>query len=144
MPSNEYKQSSFNMVIIAGKLTRDPELRYLESGTPVCKYGIANTEHFKDKAGNKQEKTIFINVTVWGASGEWVGEHIKKGYPVMVQGKLVMDEWDDKGTGQKRTAISISAFKVEQCTWDNSRAGGGKQGDQREIEEPESQSDIPF
>ena len=157
MPSNEYKSSGMNMVILEGKLTRDPELRYLQSGMAICKLSMANNQRYKTKSGESKEDTLFVNVTVWAKSAEYCGEHFKKGYPVEVVGKLKMEEWEDKATGAKRSTITITADdRIYQKTWDNANAGGGNQGGgnhggyenqpkPRVIEEPMQESDdLPF
>ena len=149
-----------NRVTIAGRLTRDPELRYIQSGTAVRKLGLAVSRKFKTKTGETREETLFVNATVWGQSGEWVGERLKKGAPVLVEGSLKSSEWEDKNTGQKRTAIDINATRVQPLAWeDRGGQGGAQQGDGQEggnyggysdapsprnIEEPIPEDDIPF
>lgn len=107
-----------NKVLIAGRLTRDPELRYTSNNMAYCKLGMANTRHYKGKDGNRNEETLFIDVTVWGQMAEWVGEKLKKGRAVLVEGRLRSSEWDDKETGQRRTRMEINAERVVPLEWD--------------------------
>ena len=155
----DLRMPDINRVTIAGRLTRDPELRYIPSGMAVCKLGLASSRKYKTKAGEQREDTVFINVTVWGQSAEYSGEHLKKGAPVMVEGSLRMNEWEDKTTGQKRSAIDINADRVHHLAWEDrggqGGGGGGQQGGgnyggysdapkPRAIEEPIPEDDIPF
>lgn len=129
-----------NHVTFAGRLTRDPELRYLDSGSPVCKLGVAVSREYKTKAGQDRKEKLFINVTVWGSAGEWCNDHLSKGSPVHVTGSLTMREWDDRQTGQKRTAIEITAAPtkgVQPLAWDEDK---GKRGG----DEPIPEDDMPF
>jgi single-strand DNA-binding protein len=123
----DLRMPDINRVTIAGRLTRDPELRYFQSDTAVCKLGIAVSRKFKTKTGETREETLFVNATVWGQSGEWVGERLKKGAAVLVEGSLKSSEWEDKATGQKRTAIDINATRVQPLAWED-RGGQGGQG----------------
>lgn len=138
-----------NTVQIAGRLTCDPELAYTNGGLAYCKFGIANSRKYKTKDGSMQEETNFINVTVWAGAAEWIGENMKKGQPVHISGRLRSNEWVDKQTGQKRTALEIHADRVQSLEWQGeSFAGGGNQKaakpKPRVIEEPMEQDDIPF
>ena len=140
------RMPDINRVQIAGNLTRDPELRYLATGTPICEFGIAVSRRFKDKSGETREDTIFVDVTAWSAAAEYIGTHVKKGYPVYVEGGLQMDQWEDKATGQKRTKLKVRADRVQQLSWNNANGGGYKEPKPkpREIEEPIPEDDIPF
>ncbi len=160
----DLRMPEINRVSLAGRLTGDPELRYIPSGMAVCKLRLAVSNHYKTKSGEAREDTIFVNVTVWGASGEWCGEHMKKGAPVLVDGRLKSNEWEDKSTGQKRTAIEVTADRVQSLAWEDrggqgggggGQQGGGQQGGgdyggysdapkPRPIEEPITEDDMPF
>lgn len=148
---SDLRMPDLNRVSLAGNLTRDPELRYIPSGTAVCKLGLAVSRKFKTKTGDTREETLFINITVWGATAEFCNEYMKKGTPIMVEGRLSMNEWEDKTTGQKRTSIEVNADRVQQLAWeDRGGQGGGGGGGQssapkpRHIEEPIPEDDIPF
>jgi len=138
-----------NTVTIAGRLTRDPELKYISSGRAVCEFSVANTQYYKDKSGERKENTTFVNVTCWDKQAEWIGEKIKKGRPVLVEGRLKSDTWEDKSSGQKRSKLSITAMRVTPLDWDGEksdapRAETERAPSPRDIEEPIPDDDIPF
>lgn len=139
-----------NHILLAGRLTRDPELRYLQSGMAVCDMSVANTRYFKGKDGERREETVFVDVTVWDRQAEWAGERLRKGRPVLVEGRLRGREWEDKSTGQKRSKLEINAQRVTPLDWDDeSRGSGASRPAQaapapRAIEEPIPEDDIPF
>ncbi len=152
---SDLRLPDLNKVTLAGRLTRDPELRYLPSGLALCKMGLASSRFFKSKDGEKKEETLFINVTVWDKMAEFCGQNYKKGRPLLIEGRLKSDDWEDKTTGQKRSQIEITAVRVQALDWED-RGGaprgsaGGGQPDQsgkpspRMIEEPIPEDDIPF
>lgn len=159
---SDLRVPDLNKVLIAGRLTRDPELKYISSGRAVCKLGIANSRYYKDKnSGERKEDTSFVDVTIWDKQAEWIGEKLKKGRPVLIEGRLKSDMWDDKTTGQKRTKVEIVALRVTPLDWDDDGRGGGGGSYSggassssrptsapapapREIEEPIPEDDIPF
>lgn len=145
---SDLRMPDLNSVMLAGNLTRDPELRYLPSGSAVCKMGLAVSRRYRTKDGEQREDTLFINVDTWNRSAEWCGENLKKGRAVLVEGRLKSDEWEDKNTGQKRTSISVFATRVQSLSWDDrgggSGGGGGGRPQPRAIEEPVPEDDIPF
>ena len=114
----DLKVPDLNRVFLAGRLTRDPELRYTTSGMAYCKVGIANTRYYKGKDGNRAEETFFVDVTLWGQQAEWAGERFKKGRPVLVEGSLRMHEWDDRESGQKRSKLELNAQRMTALDWD--------------------------
>lgn len=98
--------SSFNKVILMGNLTRDPEVRFTPSGTAVCEIGLAVNERVK--SGEQWvEKPVFVDVTLWGKTAENAGNYLTKGRPVLVEGRLQLDTWDDKQSGQKRSKLRV-------------------------------------
>ncbi len=115
----ELKMPDMNKVMLAGRLTRDPELRFVQSGQALCKLGLAVSRKYKDKQGNPKEETLFINVICWNKTAEYVGENFRKGRPVIIEGKLKSDEWEDKNTGQKRTSIEVQADRVQAMDWED-------------------------
>jgi len=132
-----------NKVLLAGRLTRDPELKYIASGKAVCKMGLAVSRKYKSGDGEQREETLFINVTTWDKSAEYCGQYLRKGKPVLVEGRLRSDEWEDKTTGQKRTSIEVRAERIQQLDWDE-KPGGAPRPEPRVIEEPIPEDDIPF
>src|SRR5204863_491198 len=99
--------ASFNKVILLGNLTRDPEVRYTPKGSAVCDLGIAANRVYTTDSGEKREEVTFVDVTLWGRTAEIAGEYLKKGRPVLIEGRLQMDTWDDKQTGQKRSKLKV-------------------------------------
>jgi len=118
--------ASFNRVILVGNLTRDPQVRYTPGGTAVAEIGLAVSRQWFDKQSNqKREETTFVDVTLWGRQAEVAGEYLAKGRPVLIEGRLHLDSWDDKETGQKRSKLKVVA---EQMTMLGSRQDGGGGG----------------
>ena len=98
--------SSLNKVMLMGNLTRDPETRYTGNGTAVTDLGLAiNRTYTKD--GQRQEETTFVDVTVWGRQGETAGQYLSKGRPVLIEGRLQLDTWQDKQSGQNRSKLKV-------------------------------------
>jgi single-strand DNA-binding protein len=127
--------ASVNKVILIGNCTRDPEVRYTPKGTAVADIGMAMNRYFSSDGGERREETTFVDVTLWGRQAEVAGEYLKKGRPVYIEGRLQMDSWDDKNTGQKRTKLKIVG---EQMQLLGSREGGGGSGPQQRSESPQS------
>ena len=104
--------TNINTVVITGNLTRDPELRHLQSGTAVCKLRVAVNSRRKDQSGEWVDKPNYFDVTVWGAQGENCSRYLSKGRPVAVDGRLEWREWQDKD-GNNRQGIDIIADSVQ-------------------------------
>jgi single-strand DNA-binding protein len=100
---------SVNKVILVGNLGKDPEVKYTPSGTAVAKFSLATNEGYKDKAGQWQERTEWHNIVAWQRLAEIVGEYVKKGSKVYIEGRLQTSSWDDKETGQKKYKTEIVA-----------------------------------
>jgi len=115
--------ASFNKVILMGNLTRDPQVRYTGSGTAVTDVGLAvNRTWFDKQANERREEVTFVDVTLWGRTAEVAGEYLAKGRPVLIEGRLQLDQWDDKETGQKRSKLHVVG---ENMTMLPSGGGGG-------------------
>lgn len=115
--------ASFNKVILVGNLTRDPQVRYTSGGTAVAEIGLAVSRQWFDKASNsRKEETTFVDVTLWGRQAEVAGEYLAKGRPVLIEGRLQLDTWDDKESGQKRSKLRVVC---ENMTMLGSRGDGG-------------------
>lgn len=108
---SEIRVPTLNRVLMAGRLTRDPELRYTPNGSAVCNFSLAVNRRHKDQSGRWQDDTTFINVVAWQAIAENVNKYLHKGSPVMVEGRLESRSWETE-TGQKRTVIEIRADSV--------------------------------
>ena len=105
--------ASFNKVILMGNLTRDPELRYTPKGTAIAKIGLAVNRVWTTETGEKKEEVTFVDVDVFGRTAENVGQYMRKGSPILIEGRLRLDQWDDKQTGQKRQKLGVVAETVQ-------------------------------
>lgn len=99
--------ASFNKVIIAGNLTRDPELRYTPKGTAVARLGIACNRKWKSETGELKEEVTFVDVDAFGKQAETIGQYLKKGRPILIEGRLRLDQWEDKQSGQKKSKLGV-------------------------------------
>lgn len=115
-----------NIAIIRGNLTRDPELRYTPKGTAVCGGAVAVNEKWKNEAGEVQEKVYFFDFEAWGRTGETIAQYFVKGKPILIQGKLKQDTWQDKETGQNRSKIKITVERFEFCGDSKGASEGGE------------------
>ena len=114
--------ASFNKVILAGNLTRDPELRYTPKGTAVAKIGLAVNRTWTGEDGVKKEEVNFIDVEAWGRQGEVIAQYMKKGRPLLVEGRLKLDSWEDKNTKQKVSKLKVV---LESFSFIDSNRGDG-------------------
>lgn len=105
--------ASFNKVVLVGNLTRDPELRYTPKGTAIAKIGLAVNRVWTNDAGEKKEEVTFVDVDIFGRTAENVGQYCRKGKPVLIEGRLKLDQWDDKQTGQKKQKLGVVAELVQ-------------------------------
>lgn len=101
---------SFNQVVVMGNLTRDPDLRQIPSGQSVTSFSLALNRSYKDKDGNWQEATDYVDVVAWGPLGERVAQYVTKGRPVLVSGRLQSRQWEQEG--QKRSKLEVVANDV--------------------------------
>ena len=99
--------ANFNKVILAGNLTRDPEMRYTPKGTAITKIGLALNRTWKTETGETKEEVTFVDVDAFGRQAEVIAQYMKKGRPLLVEGRLRLDQWDDKQTGQKRSRLGV-------------------------------------
>ncbi len=99
--------ANLNRVLLIGNLTRDPELRVTPKGTAICQFGLAVNRSFKDGSGQVREETTFVDIEAWGRQGEVISKYCAKGRPLFVEGRLKLDQWEDKNTGQKRSRLSV-------------------------------------
>jgi len=102
-----------NKVFLIGNLTRDPELRVTPKGTAICQFGLAVNRQFKDESGATRDETTFIDIEAWGKQGELVAKYLAKGSPAMVEGRLKLDQWEDKQSGQKRNKLKVVLDNVQ-------------------------------
>jgi len=140
--------ASFNKVILMGNLTRDPELRYTPKGMAIAKIGLAVNRVWTNEAGEKKEEVTFVDVDMFGRTAENVAQYMKKGRPIMVEGRLKLDQWDDKTTGAKRSKLGVVAETVQFLgTAPGAGEGGGapapSQRTQRPSAPPAAQGELP-
>ncbi len=117
---------SLNKVFVMGNLTRDPESRFTPSGTAVAQFGLATNRRWRDRqSGEMREETTFVDIEVWGKQAELAGQYLVKGRPVFIEGRLKLDQWEDRNTGQKRSKLKIVG---ENFQFLGSRGDGGGGG----------------
>ena len=139
---------SFNKVILMGNLTRDPQVRYLPAGSAVAEISLAVNRTWFDKTTNqKKEEVTFVDVTLWGRDAEVAGEYLTKGRSVLIEGRLSLDTWDDKATGQKRSKLKVTAERMAMVGGKGEKSDA-PQGDSNWTKAAETQvtgnEDVPF
>lgn len=118
--------ASFNKVILAGNLTRDPELRYTPKGTAVARITLAvNRVYTSGEGGEKKEEVSFVDVDVWGRQAEVISQYMKKGRPLLVEGRLKQDTWEDKNTKQKQSKLKVVLESFSFIDSNRGDSGGG-------------------
>src|ERR1700739_1308780 len=132
--------ASFNKVILLGNLTRDPEVRYTPKGSAVCDLGIAVNRQYTLDSGEKREEVTYVDVVLWSRLAEIAGEYLKKGRPVFIEGRLQMDSWDDKQTGQKRTKLRVMGETMQLL---GSRPSGAATEGGGESSRPTAKAAVP-
>jgi|SRR5690242_6668037 len=123
--------ASFNKVILLGNLTRDPEVRYTPKGSAVCDLGLAVNRSYTMDSGEKREEVTFVDVVLWSRLAEIAGEYLKKGRPVFIEGRLQLDTWDDKQSGQKRSKLRVIGETMQLLGGRPPGAGGSEGGEDR-------------
>ncbi|MBQ2721688.1 MAG: single-stranded DNA-binding protein [Opitutales bacterium] len=137
--------SSFNKVILMGNLTRDPELRQTQSGTSVCRFSIAVNRSYNSQDGSLRDETCFVEIDCFGKSAENVARYFSKGKPILVEGRLRQDSWEDKQTGQKRTKLMVVLERFEFVGGRDSNggfAGGNSGGYDSEYSAPQPRGGV--
>jgi len=135
--------ASLNKVMLIGNCTRDPEIRYTPKGTAVTELGLAVNRRYTADNGEKREEVTFIDVTLWGRTAEVANEYLKKGRPVYIEGRLQLDSWDDKATGQKRSKLKIVGEEMQLLGGRESGGGSGGGAPSGEYDEAPRQSRPP-
>jgi single-strand DNA-binding protein len=136
--------ASLNKVMLIGNATRDPEIKYTPKGTAVTDLGLAVNRVYSTDSGEKREETTFVDVTLWGRQAEIANEYIKKGRQIFIEGRLQLDSWEDKQSGQKRSKLRVVGENIQLL---GSRPGGGAGGVSHESgggeESPKSSKPAP-
>ncbi len=138
--------ASFNKVILVGNLTRDPQVKYTTGGTAVTEIGLAVNRRWMDKQSNQwKDETTFVDVTLWGRTAEIAGEYLAKGRPVLIEGRLQLDTWDDRESGQKRSKLRVVGENMTMLggKGDNPGGGGGGGGGGRSQGASQPRSAVP-
>jgi len=117
--------ANLNKVMLIGNLTRDPELRYTPKGTAVAEIGMAINRVRTNDQGQRQEDTTFVDVTLWGRQAELAQQYLTKGRPVYIEGRLQMDTWEDKTSGQKRSKLKVVGENMQFLGGGGGGGGGG-------------------
>lgn len=150
--------ANFNKVILAGNLTRDPELRYTPKGTAVARITLAVNRTYTGEDGQKKEEVSFVDVDVWGRQAEVIAQYMKKGRPLLVEGRLKQDTWEDKNTKQKQSKLKVVLESFSFIDSNRGDAAGGASAPSRaaapaaaaaapealEGDAPREGDDVPF
>lgn len=120
---------SYNRVTLIGNVTRDLEIKYLQSGTAVTEMGLAMNDRRKDQSGNWVEETTFVDVTLWGRTAEVAGEYLTKGSSVFIEGRLKLDTWEKDG--KKNYRLRVVGERMQMLGGKGGGAGGGSRGGNR-------------
>jgi single-strand DNA-binding protein len=131
--------ASVNKVILVGNLGRDPEMRFMPNGEAVCNFSIATTDSWKDKSGQKQERTEWHNIVIYRKLAEIAGEYLKKGRPVYIEGRLQTRKWQTK-EGQDRLTTEIIADQMQML---GGREGGGASSSYESMDDDQSMQSRP-
>src|SRR5689334_21482400 len=119
--------ANFNRVILIGNLTRDVELRHTANNTAIAKIGLACNRRWRTPEGEQREETMFIDCEAWGKTAEFVSQYFSKGRPILIEGRLKLDQWEDKETKAKRSKHVVVAENVQFV--DSKPGGGGGPGE---------------
>jgi single-strand DNA-binding protein len=128
--------ANFNKVLLMGNLTRDPEVRYTPKGTAIANIGLAVNRVWSTESGEKKEEVTFVDVEVWGRQAETIGQYMAKGRPIFIEGRLKLDSWDDKETGQKRSKMKVVCESFQFLGAPKGGAGGGEFSEQPPAAKP--------
>ena len=136
--------ASVNQVMLLGNLTRDPEIRYTPKGTAVTDLGMAINRIRTGDNGERIEEVTYVDVTLWGRSAELAGQYLSKGRSVFIEGRLQLDQWDDKATGQKRSRLRVVGENMQFIGGQGQGGGGGNaQGGNQQQSKPAQQQQQP-
>ena len=155
--------ASFNKVILMGNLTRDPELRYTPKGTAIARIGLAVNRVWRTESGEQKEEVTFVDIDAFGKSAETISQYMKKGSPILVEGRLRLHTWEDKQTNQKQSKLRVDletfkfvgpaqgreggapeAPRTRPATMPVANASATAGAGEAAAEEPPSEDDVPF
>ena len=137
--------ANLNKVMLIGNVTRDPEIKYTPKGSAVTDLGIAVNRVFTPEGGERREETTYVDVTLWGRQAEIAGEYGKKGRSIYIEGRLQLDSWEDKTSGQKRSKLRVVGenFQLLGPRPGGSGGGGGHSGGEEEYSERPARREQP-
>lgn len=135
--------ANLNKVMLIGNLTRDPELRYTPKGTAVADISLAINRVWNNEQNQKQEETVFVDVTLWGRQAELAQQYLTKGRGAYIEGRLQMDTWDDKETGKKRSKLKVIGESLQFLPDGRGSQGGGQGGGGGQSRAPQQQRSGP-
>lgn len=131
--------ASFNKVILIGNLTRDPELRVTANGNSICKFGLAVNRVYQTRDGERREETTFIDIDAFGKQAEVISKYMRKGRPLMVEGRLKLDQWESDGQKRSRLGVVLENFQFLGSR-DDADSGSGGGGYEQSSPPPRSTS----
>ena len=131
--------ASFNKVILMGNLTRDPELRVTANGNSICKLGLATSRVYSTKDGERREETTFVDIDAFGKQAEVINKYMRKGRPIMVEGRLKLDQWESDGQKRSKLSVVLENFQFLGSRDDND---GGSSGGGYEKSSPPARSAL--
>jgi single-strand DNA-binding protein len=129
--SQKNNMATLNKILLIGNVTRDPEMKFTPKGTPIANFGIAVNDNYKDEAGTKHEKVTFLDCTAFGKLADIIGQYVKKGKPLFLEGKLEIQTWDDKTSGQKRNKANIIVESMQMIGGNREDSGERQETPQR-------------
>lgn len=135
--------ANLNKVMLIGNLTRDPEMKYTPKGTAVAEVGLAINRVYTPEGGERREETTFVDITFWGRQAEVVSQYCKKGNPLYVEGRLQLDTWDDKTSGQKRSKLRVVGEQLQLLGGRSEGGGQSRGGDYEGGEAPAPRPQRP-
>lgn len=135
--------ANLNKVMLIGNVTRDPEIKYTPKGSAVTDLGIAVNRVFTPDGGEKREETTYVDVTLWGRQAEIAGEYCKKGRSIYIEGRLQLDSWEDKASGQKRSKLRVVGENFQLLGPRPGGAGGSGGSDEEYSDRPPQRREQP-
>lgn len=136
--------ANLNKVLLMGNLTRDPQLTYLPSQTPVVEFGLATSHKYKKQDGTMAEDTCFVDCRMYGKRAETINKYVKKGDPIFVEGRLQYDSWEKDGRKQSRLRIFVENFQFLPRSGQGNQGGGHQAPQAQSAGYPDTSTDAPY
>lgn len=135
--------ANLNKVMLIGNLVRDPELRVTPKGTAICQFGLAVNRKFKGADGNDAEEVLFVDLEAWSKTAETIAKYCTKGKPLFVEGRMKLDQWEDKTTKEKRSRIKVVVENFQFLNDGKGQQSGGATAP-KQAPHPDEEPDVPF